>query len=324
MFISCVAITAATVFSLTVSIHSPNLSLFFNNSFGYIVFIVLTVSTALNLFFDAIYLAHRKTFYTFIVTVIFSILKTIFPFLFISFGPVGIIAAGAFSQFCGIIIHLFITHRQWEYFGNLKFSLFDLHQGWSYTATNYIANLLNLLPACIVPLIVFNKVGAAQAAYYYIVTMIVNLLYVVSNATTKSLFTEGSHSLEQLSLTIKKAVVLISVITIPGILILSLLSNFILNFFGAQYSAFGTYTLLIFGISAIPIGAYALNTALFRIHKQTSELIFCNIMYAALLISTTYVFSKNGLPGIANAWLLSNTIIAGITTIIVFFKKGYR
>lgn len=307
------------LFGVSAQLHSPSLVDFFSETLHYIVFLALIVSTALNLICDAIYLSRKKSFFTLVVTIVYSALKATFPLLFVDFGSTGILIAAASAQCIGLLINFIILQLKWSYFTGFNVSISTLTETWKYTFSNYIATIFNLLPASIIPLIIINKIGVAEAAYYYIVMMIVNLLYVVSYATTKSLFAEGSHTTEHLIKKIKQTIFFIFAITLPSVSILWFFSSEILSFFGSDYSTNGAYLLQIAGITAIPMSIVAVCAAIFRIRKNTLVLITCNLIQAVLVISLTILYSTKGLNGVGQAWLTAYTITAVIATTLVFF-----
>lgn len=314
-------------FGITVHFHSPTLSHFFDNYIHYLVFITLIASTALNLICDAVYLTHKKSILTLVVTTFYSFLKSLFPLLFIGFGAAGILIAAAAAQCIGLIINFYILQKKWQYFSNFVISLQALTKTWKYTVSNYIGNIFSLLPASLIPLLIINKIGSAEAAYYYIVMMIVNLLYVVSYATTKSLFAEGSNTSESLVMKIRKTVIFIFSITVPAIILLWFSADMILDLFGTNYSENGSNLLKLAGLTALPLSVYAICMSIFRIQKQSLLLILSNLMFVSLVISLTLYFMKDGLFGVGLAWLIAHSISAliAVCLVIVSLKnKVYR
>jgi len=144
--------------------------------------------------------------------------------------------------------------------------------------------------------------------------MIAALLFVIPSATSNSLFAEGSHNEKHLKVQIKKAVKIISLILIPGILITIFLGKYILLLFGHQYSVEGFRFLQIIALSGVFIGINSIFGTLLRVKKKIKSLIFISIFNAILILGLSYLFMNNGLGllGIGYAWLIGQGIVSGV------------
>ncbi|MFN3692852.1 MAG: lipopolysaccharide biosynthesis protein [Candidatus Paceibacteria bacterium] len=314
--ITLMSIIGSIVFGLFSYIFSPTISDFFANNTNYFVFVGLTVFTAINLLADAIYLANKRTVFTFIVTTTHSFLRMLFPFLFIHYGAAGILLAAMSAQIVGLFLNLFVLQRTWQYFESVSISFASLGGIWKFTTHNYLAGLLNLLPYSIVPIIIIDSIGEAESAYFYIVTMISNLMYVIPNATTQSLFAEGSHNEANIFTELKKSIMFISIFIIPAILIIYFSADFLLGFFGEDYAQSGANLLIMLSLVTIPYSVIIIAKAIFKVTKKTHYLLFCAALVAGLEISLVYYFIGFGLIGIGYAFLSSNLLVAGIASLL--------
>lgn len=313
-FVTILSISSSIVFGLVAFLFSPTISNFFLDGTNYLIFILLSVATTLNLLCDGIYLANKKTVFSLIVTTAYSFLRTIFPFLFLGFGAGGILLAAGLAQLIGLGINLIVLQKQWGYFSAFNISFLSLSGIWKFTSQNYVASLFTLVPYCVVPIIILDKIGAAESAYYYIVMMVINLLYVIPGSATKSLFAEGSYREEDIIHNVKKSVAFIFLTTIPAIVVLFLSANFILRFFGPSYEQ-GAFLLQLLSISVIPYGIYTVSTTIFKIKKKSHLYLLCNIIISLSEIILVYSLINLGLDGIGYAILLSNSIAA----LVAFF-----
>ena len=143
--------------------------------------------------------------------------------------------------------------------------------------------------------------------------MIANLLYVIPQATTKSLFAEGSNNEQAVSISIKKSIKIISVLLIPAIIVLVLGGKYILGFFGKEYSTQGVNFLYIVAIAGIPIAVYSIFMSLLRVKKDLRGLIITNIFYSGAIIGLSYTLLPVGLIGIGIAWLAGNLIVSVVS-----------
>jgi O-antigen/teichoic acid export membrane protein len=189
-----------------------------------------------------------------------------------------------------------------------------------YCFVNYIAAVLNLLPVALLPIIILNHLGAQQAAYYYIIMMIANLLYVIPQATAKSLFAESSHDEDAIFENLGKSIKIIGMLLLPGIVIFMALGGKILQFFGKNYSSDGTDFMYLAAMAGIPIAIYYIFTSLFRIRKDLSALILTDIVYAGATMGLAYALIPMGLTGVGLAWIAGSSI-SGIVGYLFMIRE---
>jgi O-antigen/teichoic acid export membrane protein len=318
LFVTVLSVLGAVLFAASSTFFSPTIHSFFSTGYHYGLLIFFSVATTLNILCDSIYLSHKKTLLTLSVTTFHSALKAVFPFFFIGFGTAGILLAAAVAQLVGLIINITILNQKWHYFTHISVSPKELAGIWKYSADNYISSILSLLPNSIIPIIIINRIGVAESAYYYIVVMVTNLMYTISGATTKSLFAEGVHDTENLQeKTIKSIYFIIAVLT-PAIVLLFLLAEVFLGFFGAEYAKNASLLLKLIGLSTMPYGIFSIANAIFRIKNKSHYIVICTGILSTLEISLTYYFINDGLYGVGLALLISASITALIASILVF------
>ncbi len=314
--VTLMAIIGSLLFGLFSYFFSPIISVFFTSNLNYIVFVGLTLFTTLNLLSDAIYLANKRTVYTFIVTTIHSFLRMVFPVLFIGYGAAGILLAAMVAQVAGLFLNFYVLQKFWGYFDGISISHTSLYNIWKFTTHNYLASLINLLPYSIVPIIIIDNVGGAESAYFYIVTMIANLMYVIPFATTQSLFAEGSHNENSILEDLKKTIIFILIFTLPAILVIYFGAEFLLSFFGEDYASSGTDLLILLSLTTIPYAVLIIAKAIFKVKKKSHYLLLCTVIVSSLEIIFVYTFIEKGLIGVGYAFFLSNCIVAIIATIL--------
>lgn len=298
---------------------SPQLAFIRESPLISLLFILFCVMSAINILTDAVFLAYRQTKFSLIINTIFSFIKMLLPLAFAPWGAFGIFSAAAIGQSIGFILSITTMIWKFDYRPQFIINRDVIKQVWYYCAGNYIAGALNLLPVMILPIIIINHLGSKEAAYFYIVMMIGGLLYVIPQATTKSLFAEGSHNEQTIKANIKKSIRIISLLLIPAIIIFLFSGKYILQFFGKSYSSEGLNFLYLITIASIAVSTYYISATLLRIKKNLYALIITNIFYAITIIMFSYLFLPLGLVGIGIAWLLGN-IVASIIGIISFYQ----
>ena len=308
--VSALALIISVLFITGLHTFSPKL-LFIRNNFIYTaLFVLFSIFSALNLLIESVFIAYRSTIFVFIKSLIFSISKLILPFLFVSFGAFGIFASSSTAMlfaFIGAFIFLGIKF-------NYQFSP-ALHTGvisrmLKFTAGNYIAGFFGSLPLLLLPIIITNRLGPQQSAYFYIDLMIANLLYIIPMAASQSLFAEGSFNEEGLKSHLKIAVKIILLFLTPSVVFVILFGKIFLLLFGQKYSIEGFQLLQLFAISALFISINNIGNSLLNLQHRISLLIILNCFLAIITISLIYLFIAKGLLGIGLALLIPQGIIS--------------
>ncbi len=314
------SITIVTIISFALSILfivfikniSPQLSFLQESISMSVAFVLFCIFSSLNLLTDAIFLSFRSTKFTFVIDAIFSFIKIFLPFAFIKYGAFGILVAAGVSQGIGVVISIAVLIRKFNYHPKIFISKKILNNVWKYSGGNYLADAFNFLPTSILPLLIINKLGTKESAYYFIVMMIVGLLYVIPNSITRSLFSEVSFDENSLSKNIKKTVKHIFYMLTPAILVLLATGGFLLNMFGHKYNKGGVMFLYIMTLSSVLVGISSLYASIFRLTGNIKAIIIRNIFYSFSLILIAYLLLPYGLVGIGLAYAIS-----GILTIFI-------
>lgn len=312
---------AAGLFSIAcvilIPLVSPSLSFVRTRSVGP-AFVAFCILASLNILTEAFFLASRNTKFTLITNTIFSVIKMGLPFLFIGAGAVGIFAAAASAQAIGFMINVSIMMRKFDYRPRFVIDAGFLAREWKYCAGNYTASIFNLLPVAVLPLLITNHLGPESAAYYYMVMMIGNMLYVIPTATTRSLLAEGSRDEKHVAASVKMAIGFIALLLVPSILVLLFGASMILRIFGEAYTE-GAHFLQLVALTGILVSGSSILSALFQIKKDTRAVIISNSLSAAATIGFGYVFMPLGLTGVGYA-LIIGSLVSNIAGFVLYNK----
>ncbi len=311
----------STLFVVFIPFLAPKLLFLRSNTLYIAGFILFTILTALNTLTDSVFLSRRQTKFILGINTLFTASRLLFPFFFVSFGAIGIFAAAGIAQGIGFLLSIAALVWKFDYRPSLKVHTDIMARVWHYSAGNYAASSLNLLPASVLPLLITHKLGPAPAAYYYIAMMIGNLLYVIPYATTRALFAEGSNDEMAFDAHIRSAIRIITLFMAPAIIVLIFASDFILHIFGAQYAAGGTTFLILVALAGLVVSASSIINSYFQVKKDSTSLIIVNSVFATTTIGLSYLFispapletrflTGQGLTGIGIAWILGNAAAA--------------
>lgn len=315
--VTLVSVVLASVFLVFVERISPSLSFIAETPGNASLFILFCVMTSLNILSDSVFVSKRRAVFSLSINFIFSAFRLLLPFALMSMGALGIFASIGISQTIGIILSVIVMIWKFDYKPSIAINLPVLRMMHGYILSNYIAVIFNLLPAAILPIMITNHLGPENAAFYYIIMMIGNLMYAIPWATTRSLFAEGSHEGEKFFELTMQASKIIGIFLIPTILVLYFFGDTILSLFGKNYSNEGFAFLQLIALSGIVVSIYSTMTSYFRVKKDARWLILINLSFAASILGASYLFLPYGLVGIGYAWIAGHIVAIVVGGIIL-------
>ena len=322
-FVGIITVIITTIFLLLLSVISPKLLFIKENLILSLIFIVFMVFASLSSLIDSVFIAFRSAKFVLIKNTIFSALKLILPFLLVSLGAYGIFSSWMLALIIGFIVSFIILIFKFNYKPKFVFHESIIKRMGSFSFGNYIAGFIGGLPALLLPLIIINKLNTETVAYYYMAMMIAVLLFTIPQATSNSLFAEGSYNEEKIKEHTKKAIKIIALLLIPAIIFTFILGKYVLLFFGKSYSQEGYMFLNLLAFSGIFVSVNAVFSALFRVKKMIKELIVRSVVGSFMILVLSYVFIMMGLGllGIGYSWLIGNAIISFMFVLLWFSKK---
>jgi O-antigen/teichoic acid export membrane protein len=177
----------AAVYVLLIPFTAPSLSVI-NQNFWYAAgFVIIVALASINSLSDSVFIAYRSAQYALITDAfITSGAKLLLPLVFVALGAYGVFFSAGLATSLGMIGSILYMMFVFGYKPHLKIDMPTLRDVFRYSFTNYVANLLNMIPALILPIIVLDRLGAPAAAYYYLAFMIINLIYTVANSVAQS------------------------------------------------------------------------------------------------------------------------------------------
>src|SRR5579885_2566100 len=181
------------IFCLLIPILSPKLGFVLQNPWYIAAFIIFTIFTTWNTLTNAIFVAYRRTSFVFVINLIFSMIKICLPFISSAGGPMTIFSIVGVAQVANVILSIGALMRYFQYTPKIKIDYAVLRELRRFGSTMYVANLLNLLPDSALPIIIIDKLGSIQAAYFYVAFAIANLVYTIAFATNQVLVAEAAH-----------------------------------------------------------------------------------------------------------------------------------
>ena len=214
-------------------------------------FTVFAIIFAWNNIVESAFMAYRGAHFILIKNIILSITKLILPLFLIAFGAYGIFSANALAITIAVAISFGILVKKYGYKITFKINKQVLNETKIYSVNNYLAGIFYNAPSLILPIIIIDELSAKVAAYYYIDSMIQNLLLIIPTATSQAFLTEGSYNTDKTKRHLIKTTAVTFLILLPITLIIVLFGNILLHIFGKSYASEAFTFLRLYSVSTI-------------------------------------------------------------------------
>ena len=290
-------------------------------------FIVLTAFAAVNLLTDSVFVAYRAAKYNVLVDgLLQGATKLICAGAFVGLGAYGIFAASGVAASVAVVLSIVFLAARFGYRPRVEVSFGVVRRVFGFSASSYVANLLNIVPLFLLPLIVIGQRGASEAGYFYVAFQIANLLYAVAYAISESLFAEGSYAESGLGDLVQRAARLLGLVILPASALIAVASPWLLLIFGEPYSQHATWTLAVFALAAPAIAVNTSAASLLKLTGQLPALIMSNVVYVVVICGLAAASADSGLVFVACAWLLGNVASAAFASVALLLgaRRGSR
>jgi O-antigen/teichoic acid export membrane protein len=321
--VAVVGTVIALGYIVALPLIAPKLQ-FMDERIGFAVgFVLLTGAATVNKLTDYIFIAARRTGINALVDGgIGGVARLLLLPLLAGAGAFGLYSAwvGGLALISVVSVVLMWTQLNWRPgFKGAREVMLPLLR---FSGVNYLANVFNLIPTLVVPLIVLDRLGAKNAAFYYMAFQIANLLYSGAYAVEENFLAEGAHGEERLTSLMWRAAKLLAMMAIPAAVLGAALSPWILLVFGKSYSSHGSSALMFMAVAAIPIAAQNWLITILRLTGQLLAITVSNAVYAVGICGVAWWLGPRGLSMVGVAWLLGSS--AGVLVATVALLRGAR
>ena len=149
---------AAVIYLFLIPRLAPSVAFVTHKESMAIGFVLLTAATGVNVLTDAIFIAAGKSSYNVIVDgVVGGIFKIVLILMLAGGGAFSIFGASSVGYASAAVVSLLLMVRALRWRPNFRNFWQVLRPVLSFSGANYVANVLNLLPSLVVPLIVLNR-----------------------------------------------------------------------------------------------------------------------------------------------------------------------
>lgn len=289
-----VSIIAAIAY-LTIAPYTSENIAFINDSLKIIaIFILLILMTTWNGLTNIPFIALRVAQFAVLATIISGIVKIITIFLFRDYGKSGILLSHTLALTISVVVSFIFIKRISNYSFRPSLSRQEINITAKFSLANYFASIAGGIPFLVTPMVVLKYLGPEQAAYFYVVGMVVSTLNIISVATTQSLFAEASWDNKTIQKMTKRAIKIIAMLLIPSIIFMIIFGRVILSIFGDEYATYGYNFLLILSISSIPTAFNLLVGTLLRVQSLMKPIIQITMLTTLISISLCIIWLMAG------------------------------
>jgi O-antigen/teichoic acid export membrane protein len=196
-----------------------------------------------------------------------------------------------------------------------------IRRSFRFSSWNYISSILSMAPTLIIPIMILNILGEAEAARYYIAFAIGTLVLIIPSSLGTSLFVEGSHG-EGLRKSVLRAGGASLMLMVPAVLVLFLFGDRLLGLLNGEYvKAFDL--LRIIAISSFPVAVYSLFAPIQNVRMRVESIMMLSALRFMLLLGLSYpLMLRYGILGLGYAWLVTY-IVLGLTIAWFVRREGW-
>lgn len=301
-----VALLMGAVFIMLIEFLAPSMA--FLKQPGYaLIFLLIAAANSVAAITGSAFIADRNADH-YLFQNIFMALKIplLLPLAFL--GAIGIVGSSGLAFLVASFFAL-VTLRRSLAFIRPQVDLDFVRRSLRFSSKDYSSSILSIAPTLILPIMVLNILGEAEAAKYSIAFAISNVVLIIPESIGTSLFVEGSHGVG-----LKKSVIragsMILVLIIPAVLVLYLFGYQLLGILGDKYvDAFGL--LRVFALSSFFVAINKLFIPIQRVRMRMESLVMLNAIKFMLLLGLSYVYIQQyGIIGAGYGWMATYGIVA--------------
>ena len=315
-------VLAATIFLVVVPVAAPEMAFVTSSWSSIAVFVVLATCTALNLLTDSVFIAFRAARFNFLINgLLMGVVKIALPRFFLPFGAIGVFSAAGTASAAAAVASIIVITRRLGIALRPRFDVGVLRTSLPYSMGNYVTSCLNLVPLLVLPVIVLQRDGPAEAAGYFIAFQVATVINAISFAVGESLLAEASHAGSRLTQLMRRSATIMGASLLPAVGIVILLAGPVLRTFGDVYAATATSTLTVLTISAFAVAFHTWAGFLLKVTGQLRAMIAAEAVFAAVTTALAALAAGYGTTWVAAAWGVGN-LLSGVVAAAALRTRG--
>jgi O-antigen/teichoic acid export membrane protein len=201
-------------------------------------FVAFCAMASLNLATDSVFIAFQEARFNLLVDgLLQGAVKVTTPVGLVALGGYGVYAATGWAAVLALGASLAIMVWRFGYRPRFQVSSRYLRRALRFSTANYGANLLNMVPILVLPLVVLRGLGAAPAAFFYIAFQLAGVVFAVAYSISQSTFAQGSQPGAALGDLMRRSARAEVATVLPAALALLVVARLVLLVFGRAYAS---------------------------------------------------------------------------------------
>jgi O-antigen/teichoic acid export membrane protein len=290
---------AAAVFLAGTPVWSPELGSLLDGPLAALGFVGFAAAMAVAAAQPYAFMAARKTGYVLAQVSVTQAARFGLAAALVALGGFGIAAAAGLAAALATAVGFGLLARGLPgYRPRPALDVRSLRRLLPFSIANHAADVLLLAPGLVLTIVVVDRLGSEQAAYFYMAWFLGYLLASASAQLSLSLFAVGSYRPEALRELSRKAAIAGLAIAAAGGLPLLLAGDRVLLLFGPEYAAEGSALLRVMAAAALPAAVLNVYLGSLRVMKRSAELVLIAAAVAVTTVGLSYVLLPEvGLEG---------------------------
>jgi O-antigen/teichoic acid export membrane protein len=320
------SILMSIIFILGANNWAPSLSYALFQPLFLFSFIGAVIATVLIGFQMNIFISKRSTKFLIIRDIIFNILKIILVLILAFFlweiSAIDLVYITTISLiislFLGFVLLKIVIHNYSAFF---TIDFLQIKMMTKFSLGNYLSSIIGTGAQLALPLLVFNMLGAANTAFFYIAWTLRNFIEVIPGAICTSLFAEGVNCPKDLYSNAKKSFIISYAIIIPLIIAIVIFGSFFLSIFGDIYAQNCYPLLILFAVSVLFSSANQIFYNIKLVNKDIGFILFFTSFSGfGLLVFSAIFMSIFGLIGVGIGLVISQAFLLILILVILLIR----
>jgi O-antigen/teichoic acid export membrane protein len=308
------SLVAAGIFLASAALFLDKLDVVASTPLYAALFVAMTITGTIQILFDQVSMALRRGDQVFLRAVLFGAL---------TFGSLGVVVLFSKSASSMAIVSPWVV-------GGAGLCLLGLVQLWHLCGRynyrpridraiasrmvrvgvpNHLLTLTERAPGLILPIIVVEQLSKSANATWYVVWMMTWVIYIVPISVGIALFSELIRKPEAYGRAVRHGAQTAMAFGAAGAILLALLANVLLGFFGHAYADEGTAPLRILVWGFVPLTVIQVYYASCRARHRLGEAIVAGVLAGLVSLAAAYVVAPDhGLTGMAVAWIVTQAL----------------
>lgn len=190
----------------------------------------------------------------------------------------------------------------------------------------YLAGIVGGLPQLLLPLIVFSRVGATNAAYWGIAMSVATTLFQLPSMITQALLPEVSRGTADRGHLIRRSALLVTAIVLPALVIVFCFASTGLAIFGHSYVTGSAGPLRWLVIAALITMLNSVAGTILLLAKKSLTMSVVNVGNAVVILGMVLLWARN-INEIAISWVVGdvfNTLFFFLSAFLALHEVNWR